>query len=379
VLTSGLLLLLEAAQAASARPRDLGVFETERARVRVDVIADSLEIPSAIAFLPDGRALVTERAGGRLTLIDPATGSRTAVVGMPPVFAETDGGTLDVVVHPDYQRKGWIYLAYSVRMAGGNTTVVDRARLRDGRLAGRERLFTARPAIDNANHFGCRLVLQDGFLFISLGDREKRALAQRLDTHWGKIVRVSEDGRVPPDNPFVGTPAALPEIWSLGHRNPQGLTLGADGSLWEHEHGPRGGDEINLIRRGANYGWPVVSFGREYEGGPVGEGLTAKPGMEPPLHYFIPSIAPSGMTFYSGDAFPEWKGHLFIGAMGLTHLGRYVFRADTLIREERLFDGMPWRVRAVTQGLDGLLYLGVDSGLLLRIRPEQLPPPRMPR
>ncbi len=269
-----------AAQTPAAALRDLGVFDTERGRVRVEVIADSLQIPFGIAFLPDGRALVTERAGGRLDLIDVRTGARTALEGVPPVFAETDGGMLDVVVHPDYARNGWIYFSYSARIGGDNTTVVDRARLRGPRLVDRQRLFTALPAIDDANHFGCRLVLHGGYLFISLGDRDQRDRAQQLDTHHGKIVRLHEDGRVPKDNPFVGTARALPEIWSLGHRNPQGLTLRADGTLWEHEHGPFGGDEINVIRGGANYGWPVITYGREYEGGPVGEGLTAKDGME---------------------------------------------------------------------------------------------------
>jgi len=357
-----------AAQTPASFPRELGVFDTERGRVRVDVIADSLQIPWAIAFLPDGRALVTERTPGRMSLLDTTTGARSALEGLPPVFAETDGGMLDVVVHPDYARNGWIYFSYSIRTGGGNTTVVDRARLRGTRLVDRQRLFAALPAIDNAHHFGCRLVLQDGYLFISLGDRDQRDRAQQLDTHHGKIVRLHEDGRVPKDNPFVDTARALPEIWSLGHRNPQGLTL-RDGTLWEHEHGPFGGDEINIIRRGANYGWPAITYGREYEGGPVGEGLMAKAGMEQPVHYFIPSIAPSGMTFYTGDAFPRWRGNLFIGAMGLTHLGRYTFRGDTLLGEERIFDGMPWRVRAVSQGPDGLLYLGVDTGMLLRLRP----------
>ncbi len=371
------LLLAIAAQASAqapaspvaSAPRDLGAFDTERGQVRVEVIADSLQIPWAIAFLPDGRALVTERAAGRMSRLDVRTGTRTVLEGVPPVFAETDGGMLDVVVHPDYARNGWIYFSYSTRVAGGSTTAVDRARLRGDRLVDRQRLFAAVPAVNNANHFGCRLVLQGGYLFITLGDRDQRERGQQLDTHHGKIVRLHEDGRVPADNPFVGKPGALPEIWSYGHRNPQGLTLGPDGALWEHEHGPRGGDEINIIRRGVNYGWPVITYGREYEGPPVGAGLTAKEGMEQPVHYFIPSIAPSGMTFYTGDAFPTWRGNLFIGAMGLTHLGRYVFKADTLVREERLFDGIPWRVRAVTQGPDGFLYLGVDTGMLLRVRP----------
>jgi glucose/arabinose dehydrogenase len=369
-------LALQLAEPATATPQEpprvlrrLDAVETERGRLNVEVVADSLQIPWAIAFLPDGRALVSERAGGRINLLDVRTGARTALEGVPPVYAETDGGMLDVAVHPDYVRNRWIYFAYSIRTDGGATTVVDRARVRGTRLVDRRRLFTALPAIDNANHFGSRLVLQDGYLFVTLGDRDQRHQAQQLDTHHGKIVRLHDDGRVPADNPFVGTAGALPEIWSLGHRNPQGLTLRDDGALWEHEHGPFGGDEINIVRRGANYGWPVITYGREYEGGLVGEGLREKVGMEQPVHYFIPSIAPSGMTFYTGQAFPAWRGNLFVGAMGLTHLGRYVFRGDTLVREERIFDGMPWRVRAVAQGPDGMLYIGVDSGMLLRLSP----------
>jgi glucose/arabinose dehydrogenase len=331
-------------------------------------------VPAAIAFLPNGQALVAERAAGRLSVLDLGSGARSTVEGIPPVYAEGDGGMLDVLPHPDHARNGWVYLAYSARAEAGATTVVERVRLRGGQLERRQRLFAAVPAIDNGHHFGARLALHDGYLFIGLGDRDERDRAQQLDTHHGKVVRLHEDGRVPRDNPFVGTPGALPEIWSVGHRNIQGMAVRADGALWVHEHGPFGGDEINIVRRGANYGWPVITYGREYEGGPVGEGLTAKPGMEQPLHYFIPSIAPSGMTFYTGDAFPVWRNNLFIGAMGLTHLGRYVFRGDTLVREERIFDGTPWRVRAVAQGPDGFLYIGIDSGMLLRLSPADPPP-----
>jgi glucose/arabinose dehydrogenase len=372
-----------AAQAPTASPREAGIHETERARVRLEVVADSLRVPSAIAFLPDGSALVAERAAGRVSVLDLGTGRRTAVEGLPPVYAQGDGGMLDVLPHPDHARNGWVYLAYSAPMGAGATTVVDRVRLRGAKVETRQRLFAAVPALDNGHHFGARLALRDGYLFIGLGDRDERDRAQQLDTHHGKVVRLHDDGRVPRDNPFVGTPGALPEIWSLGHRNIQGMTMRANGALWVHEHGPFGGDEINIVRRGANYGWPVITYGREYEGGPVGEGLTAKSGMEQPLHYFIPSIAPSGMTFYTGDAFPVWRNNLFIGAMGLTHLGRYVFRGDTLVREERIFDGTQWRVRAVAQGPDGFLYIGIDSGMLLRLRPADTPPyartERLPR
>jgi glucose/arabinose dehydrogenase len=362
-----------AAQGPIAYP-ELGVYDTERARIRVEVVAESLRVPSAIAFLPDGEALVAERAAGRLTLLNLVSGARSSIEGLPPVYAEGDGGLLDVILHPDYRRNGWLYFAYSIRDAAGATTVVDRARLRGFRLEDRQRLFAAVPGIENGHHFGARLVVHDRYLYIGLGDRDERDRSQQLDTHHGKIVRLHEDGRVPRDNPFTETADALPEIWSLGHRNIQGMTVRAGPALWAHEHGPFGGDEINIIRRGANYGWPVITYGREYEGGPVGEGLTAKLGMEQPVHYFIPSIAPSGMTFYSGDAFPVWRNNLFMGAMGLTHLGRYVFRGDTLVREERIFDGTPWRVRALAQSPEGFLYIGIDDGRLLRLRPADPPP-----
>ncbi|HVE79867.1 MAG TPA: PQQ-dependent sugar dehydrogenase [Gemmatimonadaceae bacterium] len=197
-----------------------------------------------------------------------------------------------------------------------------------------------------------------------------RARAQRLDTHHGKVVRIHDDGRVPDDNPFRRRPGALPEIWSYGHRNPQGLVFEpGTARLWEHEHGPKGGDEVNLIRRGRNYGWPVITYGREYAGGRVGEGLTREEGMEQPAHYYVPSIAPSGMAWYDGRAFPAWRGSLFVGALALRHLNRLVIDGDRVLREERLLEDRRGRVRSVAQGPDGFLYLGVDAGLLLRIRP----------
>jgi glucose/arabinose dehydrogenase len=347
--------------------RRLDAVETERGRLNVEVVADSLQIPWAIAFLPDGRALVSERAGGRINLLDVRTGARTALEGVPPVYAETDGGMLDVAVHPDYVRNRWIYFAYSIRTDGGATTVVDRARVRGTRLVDRRRLFTALPAIDNANHFGSRLVLQDGYLFVTLGDRDQRHQAQQLDTHHGKIVRLHDDGRVPADNQFVGTAGALPEIWSLGHRNPQGLTLRDDGALWEHEHGPFGGDEINIVRRGANYGWPVITYGREYSG----EIISAQPareGLEQPYTSWSPSPGLSGMIFYTGDKFP-WKGQLILGALAHTGIYRVGINEKGLAGREFMLTTLRQRIRDVRQGPDGFIYLVVDAnpGGILRV------------
>ncbi|HKG93603.1 MAG TPA: PQQ-dependent sugar dehydrogenase [Gemmatimonadaceae bacterium] len=341
-------------------------------RFRVEVVATGVAVPWGIAFLPDGRALVTDRPTGRLSLLDLATGALTTVEGVPPVYREHDGGMLDVALHPDFRRNGWVYLSYSVESDSGSATAVDRARIRDARLVDRERLFTARPAIpNNGDHFGGRLVLDRGYLYISVGDRDTRELAQQLSNHYGKVVRLHDDGRVPRDNPFVGRPGALPEIWSYGHRNPQGLARHPEtGELWEHEHGPRGGDEVNVVRPGRNYGWPAITYGQEYRGGPVGEGITAKDGMEQPLHYYVPSIAPSGMDFYTGRALPRWRGSLFIGGMAIRHLNRLVVERGAVVREERLLADKGWRIRSVREGPDGFLYIGIDGGAILRLRPE---------
>jgi aldose sugar dehydrogenase len=348
------------------------VFESVAARIRVDVVAEGLMVPWGMAFLPDGRLLVSERPTGRLSVADLGTGVTVPVQGVPAVHGKEDGGLLDVVLHPRYRENGWIYFSYAIHTPEGNTTVVDRARLRGTRLVDRQRLFTAQPYIDNSNHFGSRLVLHEGYLFVSLGERDLRDLAQDLGTHHGKIVRLHEDGRVPDDNPFVRRAGARPEIWSYGHRNPQGLAVNpSTGELWEHEHGPKGGDEVNVIHPGGNYGWPVITYGREYEGGLVGAGLTERKGLQQPLYYYVPSIAPSGMEFYTGDAFPKWRGNLFIGAMALRHLNRLVIETGRVVREERLFADRRWRVRVVRQGPDGLLYIGVDDGRILRLRPER--------
>lgn len=350
--------------------RDLGTVTSFDTRFRVEVVAEGLIVPVGLAFLPDGGLLVAERAIGRLSIFDLRRGTITAVEGVPEVRQHDDAGLLDVLVHPDFAHNHLLYLAYSAESAGISTTAVDRARLDGRRLVERTRLFTARPFVDSDFHYGGRLVLRNGYLFITVGDRERRGFAQDLSVDNGKIIRLREDGRIPEDNPFVNQKGALPEIWSYGHRNPQGLTLHpVTRALWEDEHGPRGGDEVNLIEGGKNYGWPVITYGHEYEGGPVGEGLVAHEGMERPVYYYTPSIAPSGMEFYTGDALSAWKGNLFIGGMGLRHLNRLIMQGDTVVGEERLLRNFRWRVRVVRQGPDGRLYLGVDEGMLVRLRP----------
>lgn len=352
--------------------RRLGTVVTPDARIELGSVVEGLQVPVALAFLPDGRALVAERRIGRLSLLDLAAGAITTVQGTPRVHADTagGGGLLDVIVHPEFGSNRVIYLAYSEGSREASATVVDRAQLQGTRLVERERVFSARPALSSNDHYGGRLALRNGYLFITVGDRLHPPNAQDLGTHAGKIIRVHEDGTVPRDNPFLGRDA-LPEIWSLGHRNPQGLAFHpVTGELWEHEHGPRGGDEINRPLAGGNFGWPIITYGREYEGGPVGEGLIRRDGMEQPVYYYTPSIAPSGMAFYTGDAFPAWKGSLLLGAMGLRHLNRVILDGNRVVGEERLFRDRRWRVRLVCQGPDGLVYLGVDDGLLIRLRPE---------
>ena len=350
-------------------------YDSQLGRYRVEVVATGVRVPFGMAFLPDSRALVTDRPG-TLWLLDIRTGAMTRVAGVPAVSDSVDGGLLDIEVHPDYARTGWLYFSYSEKTDTGKATVVERARLRDARLLDRQRLFTAYPAVAGDYHFGSRLVLKDGYLFITLGERELSALAQELWTDLGKIVRLYDDGRIPNDNPFVGRAGARPEIWSYGHRNPHGLAFHPlTGELWESEHGPLGGDEINVIKRGLNYGWPTVTFGREYDGGPMGDGLTQAPGMEPPVFHYATSAALSGIAFYTGSAFPRWRNNLFVGAMTPRFLARLVVANGRVEREEKLLLEKKWRVRVVQTGPDGFLYLGVQrasdgtGGVIARIRP----------
>ena len=367
--------LLLTTTAANAQVRSLGVVRSANATFEVEVVADSLRLPGSIAFLPDGRALVAERGAGRITFVDLRTG-RKAPLEMPGVLAEAEGGVLDLALHPKFASNRTFYISYSAALDSGGTTVVDLARLEGDRLVDRRRIFTALPAVPGGGHYGGRLAIRDSFLFVTVGDRRQwRDHAQDLTTHIGKIIRLHDDGRVPEENPLTDRLNARAELFSIGHRNAQGLAFHpVTGWLWENEHGPQGGDEVNVILPGRNYGWPVVSHGREYSGAPIGEGLTRKAGMEDPVHQYTPSIGPSGMTFYTGDAFSAWRNSLFIGSLAHRHLNRLVFNAEGRItREERLLQEFRWRIREVRQGPDGALYLGVDDGLLVRLRPAANP------
>ena len=363
-----------AAVAASAACQDKPqVAPSGETKVEVTTVAKGLEHPWALAFLPDGRMLVTERPG-RLRYVTREGALSDPIAGVPKVYAEGQGGLLDVVLDPAFTENATIYLSYAEPAADGtNGTAVARARLDGGTLADLQVIFRQQPKFRSNHHFGSRLVFaRDGNLFVTTGERNsQRDLAQDLGTHIGKVLRITKDGAVPPDNPFVGRDGALPEIWSYGHRNIQGAVLHPEtGELWTHEHGPRGGDEINVARAGRNYGWPVITYGREYSGPAIGEG-TAKAGMEQPLHYWVPSIAPSGMAYHDGRGHPAWKGQLFVGALAAAQLVRLELTPDGKIgAEERIAIGK--RVRDVREGPDGALYLltDEDAGEILRVVPE---------
>jgi len=351
--------------------------------LRHQVVASGLAHPWALAFLPEGRFLLTERPG-RLRVVEADGRVNPALAGLPEVAARGQGGLLDVLLDADFARNRTLFFCFSEPGAGGNSTALARARLSDDRtrLEAVQVIFSARPKVASSAHFGCRIAESqtrgqpDGLLFMTLGERYVRKDdAQTLDNHHGKIIRVFKDGRVPADNPFVTTAGALPEIWSYGHRNPQGLVLAPDGALWAHEHGPQGGDEINLIAPGHNYGWPVISHGENYGGGPIGSGRSAQAGMTQPLHYWVPSIAPSGMAFVTSTRYGrDWVGNLLVGSLKFGYLNRIALSAPfsgRVLREHKLLAELGQRIRDVRQGPDGWLYVLTDQaqGRLIRLLP----------
>ena len=342
-------------------------------QIRLETVARGLEHPWSLAFLPDGRMLVTERPG-RLRLVTPEGSVSSPVPGVPPVAAAGQGGLLDVALDPGFASNGTLYLAFAESGDGGTAgTAVARARLTPSGLADLRVIYRQQPKVRGTNHFGARIVPErDGTLFVTQGERYAyRDQAQDLASLLGKIVRIAPDGAIPPDNPFVGRPGARPEIWSYGHRNVQGATLDTEGRLVTAEHGARGGDEINRPLPGRNYGWPVITYGVDYSGQRIGTG-TAAPGMEQPIHYWDPSIAPSGLAIYTGNAFPAWRGDLLVGALAGRHLGRLVYRQGRVVAEYRYLEREGLRIRDVRQGPDGFVYLLSDSadGHLLRLRPR---------
>lgn len=349
-----------------------------RTSIKVTEIASDLEEPWAIAFLPDRRMLVTTKPSGKLYIVTPTGKKSPAVAGMPAVDGRKQGGLLDVEVAPDYSASGRIYWTYYEPREGGNGLAVARARLVDGpqpRLEQVQVVFRMQPTLDSTMHAGGRMVFTpDGKLFVTLGERsipEGRAQAQDLRSHLGKIVRVNPDGTVPPDNPFVGRPGARPEVWTSGHRNILAAALDEKSRLWIVEMGPRGGDELNLILKGRDYGWPTIGYGEEYSGEPLHR-TTQAPGLEQPIYYWDPVVSPSGLTVYSGDLFPEWKGNFLIGGLSSKALVRLVLRGDRVVGEERLLMDLGARIREVVQGPDGAVYVLTDdrAGKLLKLTPE---------
>jgi len=340
---------------------------------RVATVAKGLDHPWSVAFLPDGGLLMTERVG-RLRLLRDGKLLPKPVAGVPPVVDSGQGGLFDVTLHPNFAENGFLYLSYAARGTGGVHTRVTRFRFDETAhaLTGPEQIFDSMPKASGGRHFGGRMVFdRAGYLFITVGERGDMDRAQRLTEHSGSVIRLTDDGRVPADNPFVGRADARPEIYSYGHRNPQGMALHpSTGAVWTHEHGARGGDEINIIRPGRNYGWPVITHGIDYDGSPIGIGKSA-PGMEQPLYFWVPSIAPSGMAFYTGDKFSKWKNSLFVGALAGQALVRLEIRDDRVVREERLLVDTVGRVRDVRSGPDGYIYFTTDDddGRLLRLEP----------
>ena len=383
------LALISSAQAAIFYIAVLCLCGTAAAQtVRPEPVASGLQNPWAVAFLPEGRFLVTERPG-RLRVVEPGGKVNKPIEGLPEVASGGQGGLLDVLLDADFASNRTLYFCFSEPAAtgNGNSTALASATLSPdmARLDNLKVIFSQKPKFASSLHFGCRIIESrapgvngkaDGKLFLMLGDRFSRAPdAQTLTNHHGKIVRINKDGSVPTDNPFASRAGALPEIWSFGHRNPQGATLAPDGRLWMHEHGPQGGDEINLPKPGANYGWPVITYGENYGGGQIGQGLTAQAGMEQPLHQWTPSIAPSGMAFLTSERYGKaWQGNLFVGSLKFAYLNRVELTAPysgKVLRESQLITGVGERIRDVRQGPDGLLYVLTDSsnGKLIRLLP----------
>ncbi len=358
--------------------------------VRPEVVSSGLQNPWGLAFLPEGKFLLTERPG-RMRVVSADGKLSEPLTGLPAIAAGGQGGLLDVVTDADFARNRTLYFCFSEPAAApaqGNSTALARAVLNAAQtgLEDVKVIFSQKPKFASTAHFGCRIVESrspgvdgqpDGKLFLTLGDRFSREDdAQTLDNHHGKIVRINKDGSVPADNPFVGRAGALPEIWSYGHRNSQSATIAPDGTLWMTEHGPQGGDELNLPKAGANYGWPLATFGENYGGGRMGDGATSKPGTEQPLHYWVPSIAPSGMAFLTSDRYGKaWQGNLFVGSLKFSYLDRIELSkpfGGKVVRENKLLADVGERVRDVRQGPDGLLYVLTDSskGQLIRLLPR---------
>lgn len=352
-----------------------GIIESEAQRFVVDTVVTGLSVPWGLAFLPGGDLLISERSGklyrfnnGKLS---------PPIEGLPPIMASGQGGLLDLCLHPDYAKNGWIYFSYSAlntksAKPSGNTAIM-RARLQGNKLIDQQVIFKGSPETERNYHFGCKLAFdKKGYLFFGIGDRGQHFdFPQKLDNTNGKIHRIFDDGSIPPDNPFVNTPGAMPSIYSYGHRNPQGTCIHpVTGEVWETEHGPRGGDELNLIEPGLNFGWPVICYGINYDG-TILTSLTEKEGLEQPVMYWLPSIAPCGMTFVTGNRYKKWNNNLLIGSLRFQYLERVVINRHAVIHHEKLLEGIG-RVRNVVMGPDGLIYVAIENpGKIVRLMPVE--------
>lgn len=376
VARSFLLLGVALAVFVSGRPLDaaelLGTYDSMRHHFQLLKVTGGLENPWGLAFLPDGSMLVTERPGRLRRIVDGRLDPEP-VAGVPPVYASGQGGLLDVALHPRFAENRLVYLSYAGPGKGGAATVVARGSLRGNRLENVEEIYVALPRSSGSRHFGSRLLFAEGYLFITTGDRGEPDRAQALDDPAGSVLRLHDDGRVPKDNPFATRPSARPEIYTCGNRNPQGIAQErSTGAIYAVEFGPKGGDELNLIEPGVNYGWPVITYGRSYAGFKVGEG-THKEGMAQPVRYWVPSISPSGLAIYDGDRFPGWRGSFFIGGLSARSLIRLEIDQGKVVQEEHLLEDWGRRIRDVRQGPDGLVYLLTDhsDGMLLRLEPAR--------
>ncbi|HLL27179.1 MAG TPA: PQQ-dependent sugar dehydrogenase [Xanthobacteraceae bacterium] len=365
----------------SAPPRKPGAVKSEKVEFRVETVASGLDHPWSLAFLPDGRMLVTERPG-RLRILEHDGKLSLPVDGVPAVAAVGQGGLLDIALAPDFKESRIVYFSFvEPRGPAGSvnpsSTSVASARFleEDGKakLDDVKVVFRSEPAVEGGLHFGSRIAIaRDGTLFVTTGERNQKSAAQDLSGDLGKVIRIRADGSVPSDNPFVGRKGARPEIWSYGHRNIQAAAIHpVSGKLWIVEQGPKGGDEVNVPEKGKNYGWPVIGYGVDFSGAKIHES-TVREGMEQPIYYWAPaSIGPSGMAFYTGDTFPAWKGNLFVGSLALTHLDRLELDGEKIVKEERLLADLGLRIRDVRQALDGTLWLLTDerNGKVLHIVP----------
>ncbi|NJL13621.1 MAG: PQQ-dependent sugar dehydrogenase [Microscillaceae bacterium] len=352
-----------------------GLIQSEQLNFRLDTVATDIAIPWGMAFLPNGDLLCTERSGS-LFRIAP-NGQKNLITGLPTVKARGQGGLLDVCLHPQFAQNGWIYLSYASdaepgEAGTGSTTALMRAKLSGNQLSQQEVIFRAQPNYNASHHYGSRIAFDEaGYLYLTVGERGQWHKAQDLDNHAGKTVRLLDNGGIPADNPFVNTPGALPQIFTIGHRNPQGMIRHPEtGEIWTHEHGPQGGDEINILAPGRNYGWPVITFGINYDGTIITTD-TAKAGMEQPLIYWKPSIAPSGMSFVSHPRYGAWQGDLLVGSLSFTKLVRCEVQNNQVVAQEELLPGLG-RVRSIRTSPDGFIYVGVEGpGMIVRLVPTE--------